>query len=136
MRELFYTVAVLAASLLLVAGVVFGGYDRSTFVPAPEAAAESFARAIAARRFDLAMNHLAAARARAETPQTLASHFDGLFGSTGKINKVDAEPQWMQQNRAAARATIQGDSGEVSFDVGLVRENGLWKVDQLPEMVR
>jgi hypothetical protein len=136
MREALYTLAVLAASLLLIAGVVFGGYDRSTFVPVPEAVTESFTRQIVARRFDLAMNYLASQTRQIETPQTLAARFETLSSSTGKINQVAAQPQWMQQDHAAARATIEGDSGETSFDIRLVRENGLWRIDQLPDLVR
>lgn len=136
MRKLVYTVAVSAASLLLIAGVVFRGGDRSLFVPAPEAAAEGFARQIATRRYELAMNYLASSARRLETPHTLASRFERLLASTGRINEVDASPHWMQQSRASARATVEGDTGRVSFDLGFVRENGLWRIDQLPDLVR
>lgn len=136
MRELLYTLGVLAASLLLIAAVVFGGHDRSTLVPVPESVAESFARQIAAGRYDLAMNYLASQTRRIETPETLAARFGPLFSSTGTINRVGAEPQWMQQDHAAARATIEGDTGQTPFDLGLVRENGLWRIERLPDLVR
>lgn len=136
MKEVLRTLGTATAALLLIGIAVFAGHDTSTLVPAPEAVTESFARAIATRRFDLAMNHLASGRKRTETPQTLKARFDPLFAATGKINQVDAEPQWMQQEHAAARATIEGDDGTTSFDVGLVREKGLWKIDRLPDLVR
>jgi len=136
MRELLYTLAVLAASLLLIAAFVFGGHDRSTFVPAPEAAAEGFAREIATKRYDMAMNYLALPAKRAETARTLASRFERLLASTGTINQVEAAPQWMKESRAAARATVKGDTGRVSFELGFIRENGLWRIDQLPDLVR
>jgi hypothetical protein len=136
MRKVLYTLALAAASLLLIAGFVFGGHDRSMFVPAPEAAAEGFAREIATRRYDMAMNYLALPARRAETARTLASRFERLLASTGTINQVDAAPKWMMESRASARATIEGDTGRVSFELGFIRENGLWRIDQLPDLVR
>ena len=136
MRKLLYTLAVCAASLLLIAGFVFSGGDRSIFVPAREPAAEGFARQIATRRYELAMNYLASPARRAETPDTLASRFERLLASIGTINEVDATPEWMRQSHAAARATVEGNTGRVSFDLGFIRENGLWRIDQLPDLVR
>ena len=136
MRELLYTLAVLAVSLLLIAAVVFGLGDRSTLVPVPEAVAENFAHHVAGRRFELAVQQLAAQTKRAETPQTLAVRFEPLLAMTGKINRVDAELQWTQEVYASARATIEGDAGSASFAARMVRENGLWRVEQLSDLVR
>lgn len=136
MREVLLTVGAAAAALLLIGLAVFARHDTSTFVPAPETVTEGFARQITTRRFDLAVNYLASGRKKSETPRLLASRFEPLFAATGKVNRVDAEPQSMQQDRAVARAIIKGDDGTTSFDVGLVRENGLWKIDRLPDLVR
>ena len=136
MREILQTAGIAAAALLLIGLAVFAWRDASTFVPAPEVVTEGFARQITTRRFDLAVNYLASGTKKTETPRMLASRFDPLFAATGKVNRVDAEPQSMQQERAAARAIIKGDDGKTSFDVGLIRENGLWKIDRLPDLVR
>jgi hypothetical protein len=135
MREIGFTAAVLAASLLLTGAVVFRGHDRSVLVPAPEATVENFARQLAARRFDLARKHLSSAASQSETAHTLAARFAGL-ARAGTINEVVAEPKWMREDSAAARAMIAGDADHVSFDVGLVRESGLWKIAHLPDLVR
>ena len=136
MREIVSIVGVLMVSLVVVAAGVFGANDRTILVPSPEAATENFARLIAARRFDLAMNHLASRTARAETPHTLSARFQPLFETTGKINRISAEDQWMQQAQASARATIEGDAGTAAFDVLLIRENGLWRVGAVSDLVR
>ena len=136
MREIVSIIGLLVVSLLIIAAGVFGAYDRTIFVPAPDAATANFARLIAARRFDLAMNHLASQTARVETPQTLSARFEPLFETTGKINRVSAEDQWMQQGQASARATIEGDAGTAAFDVLLIRENGLWRVGSVSDLVR
>ena len=136
MRELLYPLGVLAVSLLLIAVVVFGWDDRSTLVAAPEAVTENFARQIAARRFDLAMNQLASETRRSERPQTLAARFNGVLTGIGTVNHVEADTNWMQKSQAAVRARIKGDRATASFEVALVRENGLWRIEQISDLVR
>ena len=136
MREILQTVGTAVAALLLIGVAVFAWHDASTFVPAPEAVTEGFARQIATRRYELAINYLSSTTAKKETPHSLKTRFAPLFDATGKINHVDAEPQEAQQDRAAARAIIEGDNGKVSFEVALVREKGLWKIDRLSDLVR
>ena len=136
MRNLLLTVGTSAAALLLVALVVFGAHDTSTFVPVPEAVAEGFARQIGTRRFELALNYLASGTRRVETPMTLEARFRSISSEMGRINQVSAEPLWASRDRAAARATVESDAGRKSFDVTFVRENGLWRIADLPDLVR
>ncbi len=136
MREVLQTAGTAAAALLLIGIAVFSWDDTSTFVPGPEVVAEGFARQIATRRYDLALNHLASATKKKETPHSMKTRFEPLFAVTGTINTVDAEPRWTRRDGAAARAIIEGDNGQVTFEVGVVREHGLWKIDRLPDLVR
>ena len=92
MREVVSTLATAAVSLLVIAAAVFGGGDRSTFVPVPEAAAESFAHDIATHRFDLAMSFLAAGTRRLETPATLRRRFEPV--------RRRRQGQWRRQRAA------------------------------------
>ena len=135
MREVISTVATAVVALLVIGAAVFGGGDRSIFVPVPETTAESFAHDIATRRYDLALNFLAAGTRRGETAERLRARFEPVL-AVGKVNGVDSEPQWTNQDRASARARIAGSRGTASFDLGFVRENGLWKIDRLPDLVR
>ena len=134
MRETASMLAVLVGALAVIGVAVFAGGDRSLFVPVPESTAENFTREITARRFDLALKHLATDRQRAETPQTIANRFDPMLRAVGEVNRVDAKAQWMMGDRASASATVEGDLGVRSFDVSFVRERGLWKIDGLPDL--
>ena len=136
MKEILSTLGVTGAALSLIAAVVFGGHDRSTFVPAPDAVAESFAREVATRRFDLAVNYLATSMRRVETPATLHRRFEEALNRAGKVNTVVAEINGMGQDTAATRAVIEGEAGQVVFETRLVRENGLWRIESLPDLVR
>lgn len=136
MREILQTVGTAAAALVLIGIAVFAWHDASTFVPAPEAVTEGFARQIATRRYELAINYLSSATTKTETPHSLKTRFEPLLDGAGKINHVDAAPHGTQQDRAAARAIIEGGNGKVSFEVALVRDKGLWKIDRLSDLVR
>ena len=127
------TVAIVVAVWLAgVWGVVAGGYDRGFLVPPPEAAAESFARQITTGRNELALHALATSVAPVENPETLRMRFAPLFAATGKVNRVEAEQLSMFQDHARARVEIVGDDGHVTFELGLIRESHLWKVETLP----
>ena len=135
MREIALMVAVTSVSLLIIGAAVFGGGDRALFVPVPEMAAEDFTRAVAARRFDIATKFLSTERQRSEIPEALARRFAPLFEAVGKVNNVETELRWMDVDRASATATVEGDSGSLALDFSLVREQGLWTIDELPELM-
>jgi hypothetical protein len=134
MREIMWMLGVTAVSLSIIGGAVFAGGDRALFVPPPEMATEDFTRAVTTRRFDIAMKLLSSRRQRSETPETIARRFAAMFAAVGEVNSVDAELRWMDTDRASATATVEGDAGSLSFDFSLVRESGLWKIDELPEL--
>ena len=134
MKALLITAIVVAAWLAAVWAAVAGGYDRGFLVPTPDAAAESFTRQITTGRTALALHALATPVARVETPETLRVRFAPLFSRTGKVNTVEAEQLSMQQDHALARVHVVGDDGRVSFEVGLVRESYLWKIEKLPAL--
>ncbi|HXG54061.1 MAG TPA: hypothetical protein VNJ03_01665 [Vicinamibacterales bacterium] len=77
---------------------------------------------------------LSAQRSRAEQAQTLELRFAPLLAGTGTVNRVAAEPVWMDLERSTARAIVRGDRGEVRLEFGLVRERGLWKIETLPRL--
>ena len=136
MKEILSTLGVTGAALILIAAVVFGGHDRSTFVPAPHAVAESFAREISAGRFELALTHLSASTRRVETPSTIERRFEEALNGAGTVNSVAAEMVEMIGDHATTQAVIEGHRGRVVFALTLVRENGLWRIDGLPDLVR
>lgn len=128
MKEIWSIVATIAGALLVIGVATFGAGDRETLVPVPEAVAESFTREVTTRRFDLAMRFLAHQTQRSETPSTLEARFDALVGMTGKVSHVAGERQWLQGDRAAAIATVEGDAGHASIPLEMTREDGLWRI--------
>ena len=132
MRAVLAVLGVVVGSLAIVGVAVHGGYDRGLLVPTPEAVVESFTHQLTTRRYGLALNMLAAQNEPSETAHTLETRFAPLFTVTGAVNRVDAEPRWIDRDRSAARAIIRGDRGNVTLEFGLVREYGLWKIESLP----
>lgn len=135
MKEIAACVGLAVVALLIIGAAVFAGGDRSLFVPVPEMVVEDFTREVVTRRFDLATKYLSTGRQQTETPESIAGRFTPLFQMVGKVNSVDTEPQWVDAERATATATVEGDAGSVSFGFSLVRENGLWKIDELPKVL-
>ena len=135
MKELLIVVAVFASGLVLAGGAVFGLHDRQTFVPPPEAVAESFARQLVQRRYDLAVNYLGRNLRATTDANGLRARFDPLRQRIGTPNQVSGERDWMQESDASARALVEGESGNAVLQVRLEREQGLWRITQLPANV-
>jgi hypothetical protein len=135
MRDVLIVLAVVAGALVLAAGAVFGLHDRQTFVPPPEAVVEGFAREVVQRRYDLAVNHLGRDLRATTGADELRATFDPMRSRIGTPNQVSGEPDWMQESTASARARIDGEFGNAVLPFRLAREQGLWRITQLPEDV-
>jgi hypothetical protein len=132
MKNLLIVAAAVAVALLFVAGAVFGLHDRQMFVPPPEAVVESFTREVVERRYELATVYLSRdIRARIDADE-LAARFEPMRQQIGIANQVSAEPGWMQDSDAAARALVSAESGSAALEFRLHREEGLWRITQLP----
>ena len=122
-----------AAIALAVCGAAIRGGDRQTLVPPPEAVAEAFARAVAERRYELAIHFLSADLARTVNGDALRRRFEPIRRQIGDEGSTEAMTEWLQDDAAAARATIMAQHGSVSLQLPMVRESGLWRIDRLPE---
>ena len=128
MKELLIVLAVVVAGVLFTAGAVFGLHDRNTFVPPPESVAESFARQLVQRRYDLAVNYLGRALRATTSGAELRTRFEPMRQQIGTPNQVSGESDWMQESEASARARVEGDSGSAVLEFRLTREQGLWRI--------
>ena len=132
MKELLIVTAVVASGFLFAGGAVFGLHDHQTFVPPPEAVVESFTRQLVQRRYDLAVSYLGG-NLRANTDgDRLRARFDPLRQRIGTPNQVSGERDWMEGSEASARALVEGESGSAVLQFRLAREQGLWRITQLP----
>jgi hypothetical protein len=122
---------VAVASALLIAGAAVGpGGDDGLFVPPPEAAAESFLRAMAEHRYARARGHLAAGLESIE-PGDLAALQARLERARGTVENVHGQDAVVTGKESTARVTLRFSGGDGQLDLPLRREKGLWKVASL-----
>ena len=133
MKGLLIILTVVAGGLLFAAGAVFSVHDRQTFVPPPESVAESFARQLVQRRYDLAVNFLGRDLRATTSAAELRAKFDPMRQRIGTPNQVSGETNWIQESEASARARVEGDSGSAVLQFRLAREQGLWRITDVPE---
>ena len=129
MKQIAISLATVAAALLIVAAAVFGARDSDLFVPPPAAAAESFARELAARRYELARPYLSSRQRGEQRAADLESRFEPWQARIGKVDAVEAKELSRATDRAVAICEVRGDLSSVALTLQLVRERGLWKVD-------
>lgn len=128
MKDMGLVALVTAAGLAFVAAAVFAGRDTSVLVPPPDAVAETFVRALAMERYELARQHLARGVERETSASELRAAFDPLRAHTGKPDQVTADTSSATGTHARVLATLEGRRGNAAMYVDLVRERGLWKV--------
>ena len=121
--------AAVAGFLGLIAAVVFGLGDRSTFVSPPEAVVEDLVRAAECRRYPQAMKYFTADARQRLSPDSVAEATRRLESRVGRIEDVKGEPGWMAGDDAQAFALIRTNQrDEVRLPMRLHREKGEWRV--------
>jgi hypothetical protein len=131
MRQAGGITAAVALAAAAVALFVIQRGDVGTFVPPPEAVVEGFMKEMASGRYSRAIPYLSdrlEAQASADTLRTLALGFERQHS---RIEDARGEPGWIVGNRAFARARVKTPGGEVVQPFGLVRERGLWGIDEM-----
>jgi hypothetical protein len=122
--------ATIAAALLIVGAVVFGARDAALFVPPPEAVAETFGRALASGRFDVARRHLSDQQRREQRTSDLRARFDPWKTRIGQLNHAKSTELSREGDRASATCELQGAAAVVALSLQFVREQGLWRVER------
>lgn len=135
MKAIWGVLLVCAATLALLAGVVFGLGDSSVFVPPPEAVVEGFMRELATKRYERALPYLTedlAARTDADALKSLTAR---LKSRTGDILDVRGEPGWIDGDRAEASVTLKTKhAGQPALRFTLTRQEGAWSIDNLQSL--
>jgi hypothetical protein len=125
-------IAVMALALGTAALAVFGLGDDATFVPPPEAEAESFVRAMATHRYEQALAHVTD-ELRAGGPGALRRRQEDLERSRGHVRDVRGGPAWRSGGSAEAAVALATSSGPAVLRLRLVRRHGEWRVASLGE---
>ena len=132
MSGLFKVLLVIAVALGAAAAAVLDG-DTNTVVPPPESVVEQFARHIAARRYDRALQHVD--EGSGITLTTVRMGAEALRGRAGSIDQVEGEPGTMADDRATASAVLTTRRvGRIRYVCSLERRHGLWKIAEWEEV--
>lgn len=128
MKGLASAVAIVALSLALVGGVVFGLGDDEIFVSPPEVVAEEFVWALALGRVESARAMLArdaepwmSGGAARQVSASLRSRF-------GHVDEVDGTITERTRDTAVVRVEVDGERNDGDFRVSVIREFGAWSV--------
>jgi hypothetical protein len=125
MKGLVSAVGIVALSLALVGGVVFGLGDDEIFVSPPEVVAEEFVRALALGRVESARAMLA----RGAEPWMAARQISASLRSRlGRIDEVEATITERTRDTAVVRVQVEGERSDADFRLSIVRESGAWSV--------
>jgi hypothetical protein len=131
-KTLVYLSLTVAAALALIAGIVFGLGDATTFVPPPEAVVQGFMRELETKRYERAMFYLSEERRTKVHPETLKELTEHLKQNTGKIMEVRGEKGWIRGDRAEASAGLKTELlGRHSLKFALSRKDGVWLISDL-----
>jgi hypothetical protein len=131
-KTLVYLSLTIAAALALIAGIVFGLGDATTFVPPPEAVVQGFMRELETKRYERAKSYLSKERRAKVSSETLKELTERLKQNTGKIMEVRGEKGWIQGDRAEASVWLKTELlGWHSLKFALSREDGVWLISDL-----
>jgi hypothetical protein len=130
--EIFKMLFVTAAALGVAAAAVVQG-DTKTVVPPPESVVEQFARHVAARRYDRALQHVDDRSGITLTTVQLSG--EALHERAGSIDQVEGEPGTTDDDSATASAVLTTRrGGRIRYLCSLERRHGLWKISDWEEV--
>jgi hypothetical protein len=122
---------VTAVALGATAAAVIEG-DSRTLVPPPESVVEQFARHVASRRYDRALQHVDDRSGITLTTVRLAG--EALRERAGGVDQVEGEPGVIGRERATATAVLTTRSaGRIRYLCSLERREGVWKISEWEE---
>jgi len=132
-RSIGSVLLALAATLLLVAGIVFGLHDTGVMVPPPESVCEGFVRALAGTRYERALPYLSDELRTTVSAGTLRDYSARLNDRLGDIIDIQGESGWEKGDSAEASVMLLSRSvGVRTLRFPLSRgDGGLWAIAAL-----
>ena len=132
MKAPLAVIAVVALAIAAAGLAVFVLGDDSTFVPPPEAEAESFMRAMATHRYEQALAHVTD-ELRAAGPARLRRGQEEIERAHGHVRDVKCGPAWRSGHAAEAAVRLATAEGSAVVRLRLLRRHGEWRVASLGE---
>lgn len=131
MKAIGSVVGLVAGSLGLIAGAVFGLDDEGTLVSPPQIVAQGFIEAIAHGRTGPAHRMLAREAQRHASPADIRLVSRSFRSRIGGLDDVRATVVERRRDTTIVRAEIEGQRASMRVLVPLLREDGEWVIARL-----
>jgi hypothetical protein len=135
MKALLIAAGVIALSLAIVGGVVFGLNDQETFVPPPKIVAEEFLRALDHGRLEPARSMLTSEAERTTSIAEVGRIATTFQSGVGRLADVTGAVAERRPDTTFVRAHVEGRRARGEVILALVRERGVWSVARISEML-
>lgn len=135
MKAVASVVGLIAGSLGLIAGAVFGLDDEGTLVSPPQIVAQGFIEAIALGRTGPAHRMLAREAQRHASPAAIRLVSRTLRSRIGGLEDVRATVVERRRDTTIVRADIEGRRESMRVLVPLLREDGVWVIARLGDVL-
>lgn len=130
MRRISFLLFAIAAALAATGWIVGLTRDDSVLVPSPDHVAASFFRQLKTGRYAQAAPYLSRTMRDSVTARDLKNWAEGL----GEVKSVHPSSWSVREHEADAVVRIESENQEKTLRTTLIRENGLWKIQTLPEL--
>jgi len=131
-------IPIMVAVLALALGITWAAINLSLerwFNPTPEITAENFISSLAAHRYTGAHNNLTSDLRDEVSLESLQILIAGIEVKKNGIEQAKAEEVQQYGDTAFVSVRIEmKDGSELTVELPLLRENGLWKISALEEM--
>ena len=131
-KPIVWIFLIMSAVLLVLAGMVSQGWTKQ-IVPPPETTASQLVGALAAHRFEGAMNQLSQDLQQQVTEEDLRALMSAIEQSPSKgIQDSHGQSAQIEGDQATAEVQVKlGTNEQINIQFPLKKENGVWKVTSL-----
>lgn len=130
MRRISFLLFAIAAALAATGWIVELTRDDSALIPSPVHVATSFFRQLKTGRYAQAAPYLSRNMRDSVTASDLKNWAEGL----GEVKSVHPSGWSVRKDEADALVRIESGDQEKTLRTTLIREDGLWKIQTLPEL--
>ena len=135
MKAPLYVLGLVMASLAFLAVAVYALDDETLFVSPPEETAQGLVNAISRGRVGAARDDLSRDARQSTSDQELARITEAFQLRVGRVHRVRAEPLRRRGDTLLVRVSIEGDRGNPETLMRMVREDGVWSVTHLEDVL-
>lgn len=135
MKAPLFVLGLVAASLAILAVVVYALDDETLFVSPPEVTANALLQAVSRDRIGPARMFLSREAQRATPDQELHRIVDAFRARVGRVYGTSGERLRRRADTVLLRTSVDGERGDPELLLRMVREEGVWAVTQLEDVL-